>query len=137
VIVVGVDTSMESKEALRWAARQAEFVGGSLRVILAWHPPSGLLDATTSIDLHHERFEKRLDSLVAEVLGDPPSVEVTTMVVEDRPAPALIEAGRGADLLVVGSRGQDAFPGMLLGPVSQQCVMHAPCSVAVIRPHRI
>ncbi len=52
---------------------------------------------------------------------------------EQLPAPALIAAAKGADLLVVGSRGLGGFEGLLLGSVSQYCTRHAHCSVVVVR----
>jgi nucleotide-binding universal stress UspA family protein len=54
-------------------------------------------------------------------------------VIEGHPAPALIEASRGADLFVLGSRGHGEFVGMLLGSVSEHCVTHAHCPVLVLR----
>jgi nucleotide-binding universal stress UspA family protein len=54
-------------------------------------------------------------------------------VEEGHPAQVLVEAARGADLLIVGSRGHGEFAAALMGSVSQHCVHHAPCPVLVIR----
>jgi nucleotide-binding universal stress UspA family protein len=53
--------------------------------------------------------------------------------VSGHPAPILVEASKGADLLVVGSRGHGEFVGMLLGSVSEHCAMNAHCPVLVHR----
>ena len=60
-------------------------------------------------------------------------VPVQPVAVQGHPAPVLVEASRGADLLVVGSRGHGEFAGMLLGSVSQYCVTQAHCPVLVFR----
>jgi nucleotide-binding universal stress UspA family protein len=45
----------------------------------------------------------------------------------------LLNAAKGAQLLVVGNRGHGEFRGALLGSVSMHCVQHAPCPVVVFR----
>jgi nucleotide-binding universal stress UspA family protein len=50
------------------------------------------------------------------------------------PAAVLLRRSAGADLLIVGSRGHSEFRQLLIGSVSEKCVRHATCSVAVIRP---
>jgi nucleotide-binding universal stress UspA family protein len=47
-------------------------------------------------------------------------------------ASVLLEEGKNADLLVVGSRGRGGFAGLLLGSVSQQVSHHAPCPVVIV-----
>ena len=39
-IVVGVDGSPSSREALRWAARQAALTGSVVDAVIAWHDPA-------------------------------------------------------------------------------------------------
>ncbi len=134
-IVVGVDASEESREALRWAARYAEAIGASLDVVHAWHvsdehawlqslpPPANPSDVAG----------KALADVVNEVVA-PGTVSVHASVLEGHAAKVLVEASKGADLLVVGSRGFGGFDGLLLGSVSAHCAAHAPCSVVIIRP---
>jgi nucleotide-binding universal stress UspA family protein len=50
---------------------------------------------------------------------------------------ALLRESREAQLLVIGSRGLGGFSRLLLGSVSQQCVLHAASDVAVIRPRPV
>jgi len=74
-----------------------------------------------------------LEQLVADLETRTPPVEIQTSVEQGNPPKVLIERSKGADLIVVGSRGRDGFAGMLLGSVSQHVVAHAHCPVAVVR----
>ena len=68
-----------------------------------------------------------------EALGARFGSTLTSLEVEGRrPAHGLIEAARGADLLVVGSRGTHGAGS--LGSVSERVAHEAPCSVLVVRP---
>ena len=134
-IVVGVDGSEPSILALRWAAQQAKLVGASLDVVTTWEFPPTLgwappypSDFDPEKDARHALQEK-----VDAELGLEPEVEVEIKVVEGHPALVLTELSRGAELLVVGSRGHGAFAGMLLGSVSEYCAAHAACPVVVVR----
>ncbi len=132
-IVVGVDGSESSRRALRWAARQAEFTGASLEVVIVWEvPPDYRFDVSSPHDLQ-VGAESILQSAVADVLGDDPDVDVKPSVVEGNPVPVLLNAAKGTSLLVVGNRGHGTFTGILLGSVSKHCVNHATCPVTVVR----
>lgn len=75
-----------------------------------------------------------LDTEIGAALGPEKHLSVETRVEEGHPAPILLAAAQGADLLVVGSHGHGAFAEMLLGSTAQHCVHHAPCPVPVVRP---
>jgi len=141
VIVVGVDGSEESREALRWALEEARLRQATLRAVNAWtfpaifgptYIPPEMLDKR----LIEEQAEKTLSDAVAEVAGENPLAYVERIVTEGPAAQALVEAAADADLLVVGSRGHGGFTGLLLGSVSQQCAHHAPCAVVIVRKRR-
>lgn len=129
VIVVGVDHSAGAKAALRFALEEARFRQGRLRAVhaigsfgsyrpLEWGDPRVV----------HRAAEELLENVTREVAGERDDVEIERRVVEGTAASGLVDESRGADLLVVGS----GFPGLLLGPVSQQCAQHAACPVVIV-----
>lgn len=133
-IVVGTDGSPSSITALAWAARQAELIGASLDVLIAWHWPVtfGWSVIPDDYDLEGD-CKKVLAEALAPIRVAHPDLDIRADVVKGHPAPLLIRASRGAELLVVGSRGHGAFAGMLLGSVSEHCVANAHCPVLVMR----
>ena len=140
-IVVGVDGSPASLDALRWALAEAAARCAMLRAVHAWsHPlvttPLGpvvpALDPEALAELAgaaRAQLEQALASAGAAEAG----VQVEPEVVEGGPAAMLLDAAQGAELLVVGSRGLGGFRGLLLGSVSQQCAQHASCPVVIVR----
>jgi nucleotide-binding universal stress UspA family protein len=138
-IVVGVDGSDESRAALRWALRQAGLTGAVVQAVIAWHypvmaggygwAPVSAMDATDFAEV----AAKTLAEVVAEEADPASSVQVSTSVVEGIAAQVLLEAAKGAELLVVGSRGHGGFAGALLGSVSQHCAHLSPCPIVIIR----
>jgi nucleotide-binding universal stress UspA family protein len=141
MIVVGVDGSDESKEALRWALEEARLRDATVRAVYAWRDPYVLapgfgLPEDFEFDALRERAVETLDAVVAEVAGKTSDVLVDKVVAEGPAGSVLVQAAEDAELLVVGSRGHGGFVGLLLGSVSQQCVTHAPCPVLVVRGSR-
>lgn len=135
-IAVGVDGSASSMDALRWAAGQARLTGADLHAVYAWDLPPGHGFAPGYAYVDPEAEARRsLESTIAKVLGDEPAVPLVTHVARGHAASVLIEASRGADMLVLGSRGHGAFAGMLLGSVSQHCAQQAACPVLIMRRH--
>ncbi|WP_433790818.1 universal stress protein [Actinoplanes sp. CA-252034] len=139
-IIVGVDGSQGSKNALKWAMNQARLTGATVEAITTWQDPAkhGTAYGWTSVafegDTYATMMVKVLDETVAEVAAQMSHpVTVRAQVVEGHPAQALVHAAEGAELLVVGSRGHGTFASIMLGSVSQHCVQHAPCPVVVVR----
>ncbi len=132
-VVVGVDGSVVSHAAIGFAFEEADLRGVPLQAVHAWQPPPAPLG-----DVRLDRRE--LEAAELHEVGQwlrPwqqkfPQVPVTTTLAAGHAAGVLVEAGRNATLVVVGSRGRGAFTG-LLGSASQQVVHHATCPVAVVR----
>ncbi len=136
-IVVGVDGSEPSLDALRWAYRQAGLTGAHLRAVMSWDVPATVYWYPFPEGMDFQAAtEEALGKALHAVFDDNPTLPVTTVVVQGHPAPVLVHESEGADLLVVGSRGHGEFSGMLLGSVSEHCVSQANCPVVVVRPKR-
>jgi nucleotide-binding universal stress UspA family protein len=132
-IVVGVDGSRHSVEALRWGAYQASALGARLEAVTAWeYPPSFGWAAVPSGWDPVKDMEKVLQDAVREAFGDQLPSGLDLQVREGGAARVLIEASRAATMLVVGSRGHGGFAGMLLGSVSANVAEHSSCPVLII-----
>ena len=141
VIVVGVDYSAGAKEALRFAREEAELRQAVLRAVHTWQ--YGYIGATgfegripavgAGLEQFRDAAAAGLDATLREAIPDAGGVEIEQRVVEGTPAAVLVEESRGADMLVVGSRGHGGFAQLLLGSVSQQCAHHAECPVVIVR----
>lgn len=132
VIVVGVDGSPASKDAVVWAAKQATLTGAGLRAVASWRWPNYITRVPPGADPASDT-KRTLDEILDEALADYGHLEVTRHVVEGPPGPALLTQAEGAELLVVGAKGRAAFPGMLLGSVAEYCVRNGDCPVVVVR----
>ncbi|MBN0042759.1 universal stress protein [Streptomyces actuosus] len=134
-VVVGVDGSPSSYEALQWAARYARDVGGVVDAVHAWDTPSAAGWAGPAIDpeLDLEQARERFAAELQAVFPSGPPAAVREHLIEGDPSEVLIRASEGADLLVVGHRGRGGFARSMLGSVSHRCAQHAACPVVVVR----
>ncbi|MFC5663769.1 universal stress protein [Kitasatospora misakiensis] len=136
-IVVGVDGSPASEQALRWAVDYARMAAGTVHAVAAWEYPAFYGWAGASVPAPEYNPEelagKILADTVTRVVGAQPEVRIDESVLPGNAAQALLEASGGAALLVVGSRGLGGFAGALLGSVSRHLTEHAPCPVVVVR----
>ena len=138
-IVVGVDGSKGSHEALLFAVEEARLRGARVRAVmasfvtsLAYSGMSGFgpdIDPTQLEDASRAALDTAVDAI-----GEQADVEIERVLDFGQPAQVLIEEGRGAELLVVGPRGHGGFVGLLLGSVSHECALHASCPVVIVHP---
>ena len=135
-IVVGVDGSDPSIEALRYAAKMAAVLSASVTAVTCWrYPPA--YDNFVPLEWSPESdAEQVLRDAVATAFGDAPPAGLRTLVLQGQPASVLIDESADAAMLVVGSRGLGGFAGLLLGSVSAAAAAHARCPVLVLRGNR-
>lgn len=124
-VVVGVDRSPASEAAVRFAVEEAVQRGVSLVAVHAYRDEDGDADTVLAESMLGERV---LPQAPASLDVELRAVQVPNI---DK---AMIEATRGAGLVVVGCRGTGGFAGLLLGSVSRTLVHHAYAPVAVIHP---
>ncbi|UFR00263.1 universal stress protein [Streptomyces sp. Go40/10] len=134
-VVVGVDGSQSSYEALRWAVRYAGLVGAAVDAVAVWELPGlyGWSGPAVDMDVDEEETREKMSRELTDVLGPDAAGSVRTHVVHGNPADVLLRAGEGAEVLVVGSRGRGGFARALLGSVSQHVSQHASCPVVIVR----
>ena len=136
-IVVGVDGSPGSDAALEWAAEEAARCGAELVLVHGWTYPYVGVRAGA----REPRDDMRLDAMrtleaSAQLASDAaPDVRTQSIISEESPAKAIIDAARDADLAVVGTRGHGGFAALLLGSVSRTVLQHASVPVVVVPRH--
>lgn len=143
-IVVGVDGSKGSQEALRWAQREAELHGSRIHAVRAWEPYAGAwasplggfpAAAWSHSDAAHDALAE-LEKFIDRTIDGHNGVVVEASSVIGNPARMLMEIAERdqAEMLVVGSRGLGGFGRLMLGSTSEQCATHAHCPVMIVRP---
>jgi nucleotide-binding universal stress UspA family protein len=135
-IVVGVDGSEQGNIALRWAGEEAKIHAGEIVAVFAWQLP--FIGMPGAFD--RQEMETSCKAFLGEAVNaafPAPEVPISKYVVEGDVSASLIEAAKGADMLVLGSRGRGGFAGLKLGSVSQECVQHAACPVVIIKGLRV
>lgn len=131
-VVVGVDGSPASVEALREAARHARRTGATVEAVMAWTEPVSYAGYPLLAGRDWAGSTRRtLDGLVEAALG-PEADEVTRTVLRGSPAAVLRERAAGADLLVVPRRDRRRAARLLLGPLGEALARRATCPVLAV-----
>lgn len=139
-IIVGVDGSGHSQRALEWAMKEAAMRHAPL-TILTVHPAivgyfGGVVTSAGDLDLTEQTqaaVKVEADRVLAALDGPHPE-SVTVKAVHGFPVEELVSASKGADIVVLGSRGVGGFSRMLMGSTAGLVVQHAYCPVLIIPP---
>ncbi|MEV5953113.1 universal stress protein [Streptomyces sp. NPDC051987] len=134
-VTVGLDGSAESRAAAEWAAREARLRCLPLKLVHVVEPdPVPVAQAPLVGPETRQHWTPRPPDESAEGLRlRHPGLEVLTERLTGAVPAALCEAARGADLLVLGSRGFGAVGGFVVGSVSLAVVARAERPVALVR----
>ncbi|MHA2790053.1 universal stress protein [Corynebacterium sp. S7] len=138
IVVVAVDGSDASNNAVRWAANTAMKRGIPLRLASSYTmpqflyaegmvPPQELFD-----DLQRETLDK-VEAAREIALEVAPDIKIGHTIAEGSPIDMLLEMSKDVTMIVMGSRGLGGLSGMVLGSVSAAVVSHADCPVVVVR----
>ena len=145
-IVCAIDGSPESGQLARISARLAEAMDAHLECVhvLAGQPAAASLSAAVVAvggsspedGVHDEDVEAHgmLDGICDAAGADFATRRIVRYGDPARRIAAVAEE-RGADLIVVGTRGDSAAPDAVLGSVSRRLAADAPCPVLVVPPH--
>jgi nucleotide-binding universal stress UspA family protein len=139
-IVVGVDGSPLSREALRWGAREAQLRRCPLDVVYGWQvsteprPPGDWGGVAPPREAYQEQAERKLRQILDETAPDGLSCEVRVHALHKPAGRALLSFCGEADLLVIGSKPHGRLASWLVGSVSDDTLKNAACTVVVVRP---
>jgi nucleotide-binding universal stress UspA family protein len=137
-IIVGVDGSTGSQQAVRWAAEMAAqrtlglHIVHALRVAELYYG-GGPAGGEGLFEVMREDGERIIRDAVALARSVDKSLTITTDMPTEPPVPLLIERSLDARMVVVGSTGKGGFAGMLVGGTAAAVASHAHSPVAVIR----
>jgi nucleotide-binding universal stress UspA family protein len=129
-VVVGIDGSSRSLDAVEMAAAEAALRHRPLRIVYA---VPGLRAGTAATGPQIDAAEDYQAEAVLVAGKVSSTATMTSGLVPGRAVPVLVEASRRPNLLVLGDRGRS---GLLTGSVAVQTAAHATCTVLVVRSPR-
>ena len=134
-ILLAIDGSGPSDLATHAVATTRWPTGSTVRVASVVPRLGWSLDQNEASREHEPVWRAQTALETAERLLGGPGRRVETMLLDGRPASAIVDEATAfdADLIVVGSRGHGPWQSLVLGSVSAEIVDHAPCPVLVVR----
>ncbi|UIK89963.1 universal stress protein [Arthrobacter polaris] len=133
-IVVGVDGSSASVNALKEGAKLAAELGGVVDAVAVWEMPTKYASyAALGIGNFEEGAKEVLRDALFQAFGEDVPGSVSARLIQGQAAGSLASIAEGARLLVVGRRGHGGLMSLLLGSVSAAVVNQSPVPVLVVQ----
>jgi nucleotide-binding universal stress UspA family protein len=131
-VIVGVDGSAGSAQALRWALDHADHLG-QIQPVMAYENGPLVRDASVGEAYDPDPYWTDADRRLRSFLDvHAPWLAGAGLVIESRPGPGLLKAASSAKLVVVGTRGHGGRVDLSVGSVGSYCAHHSPVPVALI-----
>ncbi|HET9021560.1 MAG TPA: universal stress protein [Ornithinibacter sp.] len=137
-VVVGIDESSASHDAVSLAFGEASRRNAQLVVMHAWRLPTAYDDISysrISADEWMGSAREEMEKTLAPFRDVYPDVDVDIDLRHEYAGPALAAATEGADLIVVGRRGHGAPMGIYLGSLARMLVREGRCPVEIAPQH--
>ncbi|MDO4252223.1 MAG: universal stress protein [Rothia sp. (in: high G+C Gram-positive bacteria)] len=134
-IVVGSDGSDQARVAILKAADEADRRGVKLILVNALAPYTGALNwvpAAVDFEAMYREIADLQRKAATWIRGFFPELEIEFKLIDGSPVQVLLEAGKEADLIVVGTRGRGGVAGMLLGSTSQGVLHNTKTPVMIV-----
>jgi nucleotide-binding universal stress UspA family protein len=136
-IVIGVDGSPGGASALEWGLGLAERRQAPVRLVHAFAPATWNLRIGGGNDIErvgNARSAARdlLEEARERATSSHPTLSITSRLIDDAAASALIEESREADTVVVGAHGGHGFSHLVAGSTTMNVASHAQCTVVTV-----
>ncbi|MFI2364739.1 universal stress protein [Promicromonospora sp. NPDC019610] len=139
-VVVGVDGSASSTQAVRWAGQEAVRRGVPLVLLSVWTPVPAAVPHAPALGSYEDELVKEghrwLEAAAADAEEAAPGVRTKLLQATGSAAARLIGHSASADLMVLGSRGLGGFSGLVIGSTAVALAAHGYCPVVVVRGER-
>lgn len=137
-VVVGVDGSSLSADAIAFAAAEADRLGEPLKAVIVWTPISAPRNSLMVVpeDYRHGMEQAAQEALALSLAGlrsTYPDLQIESIVEVGFPSAVINELAETARLAVVGSRGRGVVRRFLLGSVSHEVLQRLSTVTAVVR----
>lgn len=139
-ILIPTDGSEFGQDALEQGLDLARMSGGEVTILYAIeYPFEPFQNYSNQPPEYHERLMKeykaKAESVLSHISSEAKSKGVPTyaLIVEDHPVPAILEAAKDHDLVVMATHGRKGIDRVMMGSVTDKVLHNCSTPVLVVR----